>query len=222
MNIHEFLDNHTGNNITFCYGTAGVVDLAKNMLANRHSMDIVFFALDPVAANEMKSLCEVVEYFDPDTKGLLKVGTLGFKKVSWSSWIIGNEILKRGKYYIYIDVDCVILQNFEAEIIGLLHHWDCVIQAQDDGICCGLYGMAPTERAIDLITEPNYDYPDDEHYFNDVILGSNLITIRKLPRNHYPDGNYYHRSDGYDFRMIHFNRTKDKINEIKLAGLWNG
>jgi len=231
MNITEFLDHHNGPNVMFCYGTSGVIDLAKNMLSNRHGMNIVFFALDFGAASAMRQYCEVVDYFDPDTKGTLEVGTPEFKKAVWSSWIIGNEILKRGKSYIYIDLDCVILQNFEDELLNRLKHWDCVIQAQDVGCCCGLYGMAPNERTIDLITEPNYNYPDDEHYFNTEIFGSNRITICKLRRRYYPDGNFYAKDTEirintdrkpWGYRLVHFNRTKNKIQEIKQAGLWNG
>jgi len=194
-------------------------------------MEIIFFALDKKASKELGGMCIVVNCFDTSVgEGFYEFGSKDYKHITWHCWLIGDEILKSGKSYVYIDTDIVVKKNFMNDF--QFGGYDCLIQTNGKNCCAGFYAMRPTPRTTGLFSmkfleEHDYlHYPHDQEFFNKVIYTSGLLRIKLLDRDEYPNGEYYYRNHKLidDIcKIIHFNCIKgydNKVNKMKELGQW--
>jgi len=238
-NIHHFLENYEGDNVIFCYGNYAVVDMIRNLAesAGRVDMAVAVFALDNKLLDALGDVYDVVNCFDKavDPDEFYEFGTKVFKRVVWQGWLIGNEILRSGRSYTYMDVDVVVRKNFEADMLQLHkdNNTDCLIQFNGKNCCAGFYSMRPTERTVDLFTARFFEknkytkYPHDQAFFNAVVYDKNILNIKFLNIDEYPHGRHYYmnheRIDGI-CKIIHFNCIVGygtKIKKMKEHGCWN-
>lgn len=237
-NTHDFLDNYTKDNVVFCYGNNAVVDMIRNLVMSAHCvrLDVVVFALDEKVVESLDGLCDTVKYFDGSVGAdeFCKFGTAEFKKITWQCWIIGNEILRSMRSYIYLDVDIVVKENFEEELLQKFEgDDDCIIQSNGKNACAGFYALIPTERTVDLFTKKflethEYEnYPDDQVFFNKIVYKCELLNVKFLDRDEYPNGGYYyenHEKIDDTCKMIHFNGItgyETKVKKMKKHNYWN-
>jgi len=245
-NIHQFLKNYKKNNVIFCYGNYAIFDMAKNLIksAQKAGVTIIFFALDKKVSDALNGICDIVNYFDKEIEQdkFYKYGdfTYEYKKLMWHCWMIGNEILRCNKSYIYLDIDIVVKKDFENSLLQQYENtdYDCLMQSEvygtitDQG-CAGFYSLRPTKRTIDLFTidflekHQYLDYPGDEQFFNGVIVKNKILNIKILNRDEYPNGGYYYRNYkriNNICKIIHFcfiTGYKEKINKMQAHGCWN-
>lgn len=237
-NINYFLNKNNDKNIIFCIANNSILEMVKNLVksADKNNIKLVLFALDEKIVKNMKNKCVIVKYFSSDIENnkFYKYGTEEFKKVIFQRFLIGNEILKKGKTYIYLDVDIVINKNFESHILNQFKNtdYDCLIQFNGTNGCTGFFAMRPTKNSIsfnlDLLEKYNYkNYNLNQPFFNGVIVKNNLLKVKYLNRAHYPTGEYYyknHKNIDKICKIIHFNCVtgyQTKINKMKEYNKWN-
>jgi len=243
--IHTFLENYDSDNVVFCYGNNAVTDMATNLVlsAKRVGMSIVLFALDKKISDALKDMCDVVNYFDKniDQDKFYDYGTQEYKKIVWHGFFIGHEILRYNKSYLYLDIDIIIMKEFEDEIVNKLYYeddTDCVVQGfkafphSDIFACTGLVAMKPTERTLaispEYFRENSYlNWGNDQLFFNEMIMRTKLLNIKTLNINMYPVGSHYyaeHAKIKNMCRIVHFNSVigrAAKIEKMKEFNLYN-
>jgi len=239
-NIHCFLRNCKETNIVFCVANFAVLDMVNNLLisSNKYGVNIVLFALDIHIVNQLKGYCDIVKYFNNGFNQQLneqfyKFGTNEFKNVIFQRFLIGNEILKVNKSYIYMDVDLVINKNFINNILEQYKNtsYDCLSQFNGKDCCTGFFSMIPNEKTkqidMDFFKKHNYEnYRLNQPFFNGIILKNNILNIKFLDRDHYPNGKHYY--DNYTTiddkcYIIHFNCIigyNQKITRMKNFNKW--
>ena len=238
-NTDEFMEGYPPANVIYCYGNYAVVDLVKNLMisARNVGMNIVLFALDKQIAKEMSGICDVVNRFDDsvDSDKYYIIGERGFNDVMWQGWLIGTDILRSGRSYIYMDVDIVIRKNFEKDLLRcfMCCKYDCLVQFNGKNACTGFYSMIPNERTVDLFTidflvkNKYLGHEGDQSFFNHVLVREGkFLSVKFLSREKYPNGAYYYENhDRIDdvCNIVHFNcihEYADKVNKMKEHGLW--
>jgi len=237
-NIDVFLSEYKRDNVIYCYGNYAVSDLVRNLIvsANGVGMSIVLFALDKKISDEMSDVCDVVNHFDDnvDPCKYYIIGGREFNDIMWQGWLIGTDILRSGRSYIYVDVDIVVRKNFESEMLQnfMCCKYDCLVQFNGKNACTGFYSMIPNDRTVDLFTiefliaNKYLRHEGDQSFFNYVIPKKKLLSVKFLNRDRYPNGAYYYENyESIDdvCNIVHFNcihEYNNKISKIKEHGLW--
>ena len=235
-NINLFLDN-TEPNVTFCVANNGISDMVKNLIisANKNNINLILFALDNKIVEELNGLCNIVKYFDNTIKAdnFYNFNDRNFKDIVYQRYYIGNQILKKNKTYIYIDIDIVIKKNFVDDVLKQYENNDCDCLIQYNGIdcCTGFFSMRPTNQTIkiDHAFFKKYhflNFNNDQSFWNLRIYQTKFINIKFLSREDYPNGGYFYKnSDNIQNNcyIIHFNGIighDTKVNKMKYYNEW--
>ena len=247
-NIDLFLKNSKDKNINFCVSNNKVINIVKNLIISckNNNIKIILFALDNIIVDNLKNDCDIVKYYNHNLKDKILInkidpnknylfGTEEFKYVVNQRFFISNEILKYNKYSTYLDIDLVVLKNFENNILKQFKenpNIDCLMQHQwDNQLCTGFFSMKPTSNNLKLnhdffVNNKYWRYKHDQDFFNNVIKNNKIINVKALEDDLYVHGhNYYNNSTYYDDKcfIIHFNcikGEKNKINQMKKFKKW--
>jgi len=236
-NIDDFLSDSQNELVIFCVGNAGLSSMITNLVQSgkNNNIHITVFALDDTIAKNLEGITTVVKYKYNCTEGYNNYATKEFKLIAWRRYFIANVLLNNGKTFIYLDADCVINNHFVNDILKYLQetNCDCCIQFDSpNNYCTGFFAMKSTPRTVDVFNSDffiknNYlDYLDQE-FFNEIIIKKyDLINIKVLDRDLFPNGNHYYKyyqSIDQNCKVIHFNcivgLTK-KINMMKKFKKW--
>ena len=169
QNIDTFLQSNNSH-INFACGNSGSTNLAKNLAisASQCNTKIVFFALDKASIKEMKNYCDIVDASSLGfgiNEDFLKYRTSEFNAISFARYHIAESILNAGKSLTYIDIDCVVKNNFESDILSKLktqpEHLHIQVNLKNKP-CTGFFALTPA--------------------FDSFIL--NQFIIQQKPRDH--------------------------------------
>ena len=240
-NINDFLISNNNECVIFCVANNAVFDMTKNLVisATNNNIDIVLFALDEDIVENMKDSCHIVKYyFDGlgntfNNKKFCKYGTNSFQNVIFQRFFIGNEILKMNKYYIYIDTDIVIYDNFVNDILCQYknNNYDMLSQYNGKDCCTGFYSMKPNDKTIsineDFFKKHDYiSYKTNQPFINKYLLEDKILNIKFLNRDLYPNGKWFYPKTNKikkKCKIIHFNCITgylNKINKMKQHDSW--
>lgn len=234
--IDKFLIHNKDECICFCVANNAVSEMVKNLLysAKLVELELVLFALDEDIVESCKDICTIVKYYDPTviSNRMYDFKSKDFKSVIWQRFVIGNEILKHNKKFIYIDTDIVIKRNFLQDILEKYNdiNLDCVFQSSGDkDLCTGFFSMRPTEKTLMLNNEYLIKRGLKKKEKNQPILNGILkkeqFSVFRLSLDKYPIGIYYYKNHKKlnDLYLIHFNYLigyEKKVQQMKVFQQW--
>ena len=181
----------------------------------------------------MKNYCDIVDASSLGfgiNEDFLKYRTSEFNAISFARYHIAESILNAGKSLTYIDIDCVVKNNFESDILSKLktqpEHLHIQVNLKNKP-CTGFFALTPAFDSFILnqfiIQQKPRDH--DQHFLWNLMETHN-IKLNLLDNNLYPNGLMYysnHQKIDDQCYIIHFNCVQgeaNKINKIKQFGYW--
>jgi len=226
----------------------GCIDIAENHIISLINSGITNYKAYVTDEKSFDILLEkgyIVSYHplkQPSDK--LDFGTEGFNSLSYTRYIIINELLREGKIVWYLDVDTVVLTNLNNLIPDLQKmNVELVMQNDINMPCSGCMLIFPTDinKQIMNVVYNNRTSEENDQIILAHILRQNQDKIRLhlLDIESFPNGLLYfneiHSNPGYANLQLEFRKTDkplhfvhanwmigvdNKINAFKSKNLW--
>ena len=241
--LEEFINNYDSDIVHFSLGNNGASKLAINLAKSckKNNIPLVFFGQDLESLQKLREYAITVNNIK-DNKYRLDIckgysnnfedfGTKRFKNLAWLRYALCKAILRSNRNAIYLDVDIVVKNNYEADIMNCFYkkkNLDAVFQSEiEEEICTGFFALNKNskEKIIQILSEDflsknNYqNFDSDQRFFNQIILKkeNRLLNIKTLPKDNYPVGKWWysnHKNISKKTMLIHYNYIVGDFRKI--------